>query len=188
MIHPHSPTALERLVRRLIPYAWIMFPLFLGLAWFSLKPALSLLGRINTELSKLLPEDYPSVKIGNEIKQKFKEKGGGDLIIVLDSPNPENNLKVIEALSGFVQKIPEVDRVQYVKKGFEFFDEHKLLFIELDDLHQIKNRIQRKIQREKLGALYIDFESEENEKKGKDPFNFDDLIEKYRKQYIQGIK
>ncbi|MBI4410855.1 MAG: MMPL family transporter [Deltaproteobacteria bacterium] len=187
-MHSHSPSLLEKMIRCLIPYAWIMFPLFLGLTWVSFKPAVGLLGRINTELSKLLPEDYPSVKIGNEIKRKFKEKGGGDLIIVLDSPNPGNNLKVIGALADFLQKIPEVDRVQYIKKGFEFFDEHKLMFIELDDLHEIENRIKRKIQREKLGSLYIDFESEGDAGRGKDPFNFDDLIEKYRKQYIQGIK
>lgn len=179
---------LERFIRRLIPWSWVMFPLFLGLTAVSFKPAIGLLGRINTELSKLLPEDYPTVKIGNEIKQKFKEKGGGDLILVLDSPHPQNNIRAVPDLAAFLQKIPEIDRVQYVKKGFEFFDEHKLMFIELADLYEIRDRIRRKIQHEKLGGLYIDFELEDPPQKGKDPFQFDDLIEKYRKQYIQGIK
>jgi len=178
---------LEKPIRKILPYSWIIFIFFILLTYLAVPRAIKLLTTISTNLSQLLPDHYPSVKIGNEVKNKFKKEGGGDLILTIQSDNPKKNKKLIQDLASYFEKMPEVERVKYKKKGYSFFDKHKLLYIELDDLYEIHSRVKRKIQQEKLGNLYINFEDEKVEKKG-DPFNFDDLIEKYRKQYSAGIK
>lgn len=188
MDNPHSPSPLEGFIRRLIPYSWVVVLVCLLVTGFSVKPAVRLLGHVSTELSKLLPDDNHNVVLTGEIKKKFKKKGGGDLVILVSSPDPRANRQGIDALVDSLSRLPEVERVKYQKEGFEFLNDHKLLYIEVEDLEKIKDRINRKIQQEKLGGLYIDFESEETKKKGKDPFQFEDLSEKYRSEYVRSVK
>lgn len=175
---------IERVIRFLIPYYWVFILAIFLVSFLSFPRAIHLMSTISTELSKLLPDSYPTVKLANEIKGKFKKKGGGDLAMVFDSPDPKVNLKVLEGLISYLDAMPEVGELRYTKQGYDFFDKHKLLFIELDDLETIRDRIKRKIQHEKLRGLYIDFESEET----KDPFTFKDLVEKYREDYTHKVK
>lgn len=179
---------LTRLIRALIPYAWLIIIGFVGLSYFAYSPAVGLIKRISTNLSDLLPETYPSVKFGNEVKEKFKKKGGGDLILILESPDPKVNQKLLVDLAGFIERHPEVEQVKTTKKGYDFFDKYKLLYMELGDLEKIKERVNRKIQQEKLGALYIDLEGVDTGDDPKDPFTFDDMMQKYREEYVSGIR
>ena len=181
---PRSP--LEKFVRRLFKLTPVILVFFIGLTVLVAPRAIKLMGSISTELSKLLPSDEPAVVIGNEIKKKFKKKGGGDIILLIESPDPVANRRVVEKAADFLEKIPEVERVKTMQEGYDFFDRHKLLYLELEDLRKIRDRVTRKIQQEKLGGLYIDFETDGGG--GKDPFEFNDLVAKYQEEYKRGIQ
>ncbi len=135
---------------------------------------------INTDLTELIPQDYKSVQTINEIREKFKATKS--LIVVVEDKEPETARRMLEELSAFLGDDPEVGEVESKKRGFEFFDKHKLLFIDLDDLTTIRDRIDRRIQREKLSGLYIDFEDEGEDEE----FKFGDIEEKYKSKYASG--
>lgn len=181
---------LRRIILGLIPYSWLICVLFVAGSYFAFKPAIKLITKISTNFSDLLPESYPSVKLGNEVKQKFKKKGGGDLILLFESPDPAHNHQARADLVNYLQAIPEVENVKFKKENYDFFDKYKLLYMELEDLQKIRERTAQKIQREKLGGLYIDFESVDSGKQvaGEDPFAFDDMMAKYREEYMSGVK
>jgi len=136
-----------------------------------------LFSNISTDLIKLLPSDYKSVQELEKIRTRFK--GGGALSLVFESENPEKTKKFIADLAEILRKDPKVSEVSYKKPDYSFFDKHKLLFLDLDDLETIRDRIDRRIQKEKLGDLYIDFEEDENDK----DFKFGDLESKYKSRY-----
>ena len=138
---------------RLLTHYWFLSAVFIVLSVLSYPRAIKLMGNISTDISKLLPDDHPTVTLGQEMKQKFKKKGGGDLVVIIDSPNPENNKKLMLDLVQKFQSEPFIENVLYTKEGFDFFSNHKLLYIDKDDLQEIKDRISRKIQREKLKGL-----------------------------------
>lgn len=176
---------MEKFIKKLIPYSWLIVLVGIGLSVLSFKPAIKLLSHVNTEPAKLLPDSNPSVVLSDEIDKKFKKKGGGDLVILVSSPNPIANQKAIDALVAYLSKLPEVERIKYQKEGYEFLNDHKLLYMDLEDIQEVKERIHRKIQQEKLGGLYVDFESNKNQN---DPFQFGDLNKKYRNEYIRVVK
>lgn len=136
---------------------------------------------INTDLTELIPEDYKSVQSINEIRAKFKTTKS--LIVIVEDKEPDVARKMVDELGAFLGRSPEVGEVESKKRGFEFFDKHKLLFVDLEDLKTIKDRIDRRIQREKLSGLYIDFESE-----GDEEFKFGDIENKYKSKYSVGAK
>lgn len=175
---------LEKLIRRHIPYAPFFFIILILLSAIAAPRAVGLMSRINTELGKLLPDDYATVKTLNSIKSKFKKKGGGDLILIVSSPNSVANFKTVDSLAAYLKGLPEVGEVRYQKQGYSFYDRAKLLFMDLEDLIKIKDRLERRIQRQKLSGLYIDFGSDETD----EPFDFKDLTEKYRADYIRNAK
>ena len=166
-------------------YALLIILVFFALTALCFKPATKLMGTISTTLSTLLPDHYPTVKISNNIKEHFKKRTGGDLVVIIDSPHPEKNLALVNSLAAYLSKNPEIERVQYLKPGFDFFDKHKLLFLDQSDLVSIRDRTKKKIQKEKLGGLYLDFEESAD---STDPFSFEDLSKKYKNDYTQGTK
>jgi len=179
---------LEKWIHRFLPYSWIFLLAIITLTVFTAPRAFSLLGHISTELSKLLPDDHPTIVLGNEVKKKFRKKGGGDLVLLVSSPNREVNQKVVDDLVAYLNKNPEVERVKYQKEGYEFFDRHKLLYLEVQDLEKIRDRIDRRIQREKLGGLYVDFEDGSDEADKDKGFDFGDINDKYQSEYLKGVK
>ena len=142
-----------------------------------------LFGNISTDLIKLLPNDYKSVQELEKIRKKFQ--GGGALQLVFESDNPESTKRCIQDLAEELRKDPAISEVSYKKPDYSFFDKHKLLFLDLDDLETIRDRIDRRIQKEKLGGFYIDFE-EEDEKD--EDFKFGDLESKYKSRYGSSAK
>lgn len=144
--------------------------------------AMRLLGSIKTDLINLLPDDYPSVKYTEEIEKKFEKKNS--LYMMIQSDHPELNQKAMFAAKQYLEALDDVGEVMTEKTGYDFFDQNKLLLLDFDDLITIHDRLKSKIQKEKLGGLYIDFEESEN----KQDVNFDDLIKKYKDEFADGVK
>ncbi|MDO8519094.1 MAG: MMPL family transporter [Deltaproteobacteria bacterium] len=173
---------LEKLIRRLIPHAWLLVLLMVAISAAVAPRALKLLTNISTELSKLLPDDYPTVQLSKEVKTKFKKKGGGDVILILESPDPVANRKAVEEMVLHLKKLPDVGEVKFLKAGQGIFFKSKLLYMELEDLESIRDRVRKRIQREKLGGLYVDFEGGE----GSESLLSGDLSKKYHADYVRG--
>jgi predicted RND superfamily exporter protein len=153
-----------------------------GLTAFSYQYTAMLFGNISTDLIKLLPHDYQSVQTLEKIRSKFM--GGGSLAVVLESDNPEKTRELVHFIANEFKGDPAVKAANYKKMGYDFFDKHKLLFLDLEDLKTIRDRIDRRIQKEKLGSFYIDFEEEGEDKE----FKFGDLESKYKQRYTAGAR
>lgn len=162
----------------------IIFAAALILAALSFPRAKGLFSRIDTDLTRLLPEHYESVKVINEIRKKFKATKSLD--IAVENEDPDKAQAYAIDLAAFLEADPVVSQAIIKKPGYAFFDKHKLLYIDLPDLETIRDRIDRRIQREKLGGLYIDFEDEGGA--ADEEFSFADLDEKYKKQYSSGTR
>lgn len=172
---------LEKFFRKWVSFLMKFYPLVIilgiAIAGLSMPNMISLFKNISTDPIDLLPKDYPSVQSLRKIRKKFNPKKR--LGIILESPNPSNTLRLVEAIQPIIQAHPLVGRAYIEKVAFDYFDKNKLLFLDLEDLGTIRDRIDRKIQREKLGGFYISFEDEEDEEK----FEFSDLKDKYGERF-----
>ncbi len=178
----------DRLTRAAMHFAVRYFSLILIIAAIAsalaYPRAAALFRNIDTDLASLLPEDFDSVKAIEEVRAKFHSPIS--LIVIVEDPAPEQGRTFADALASHLEKDPTVSEVESRKRGFSFFDKHKLLFIDLDDLRTIRERIDRRIQKEKLGGLYIDFEDGGSSKD--DEFQFGDLDQKYKSRYSAGVR
>jgi predicted RND superfamily exporter protein len=167
-----------RILLKLYPLVLLLGVL---LAVLSLPRVTLLFKNLSTDPVDLLPEKYQSVQTLLKIRDKVANQNRFG--VVFESDHPENTKRLLGDLEPILAAEPLVGKVYITKPGFDFFDKNKLLFIELADLHEIHDRIDRRIQREKLGGLYISFEEEEEN----DKFSFTDLEDKYREKYGQDV-
>lgn len=172
---PENQNKKEKFIQFTARYALLIIALFSILTYFMAPRAIKLIKKVSTRLEDLLPNDYSTVRVGEEVQKKFKEEGRPNLIILFESNKPQENRKLLFDFKAYFETFPEVGKIKYIKNHHQdFFSKHKLLYLEQDDLIEIRDRIKRKIQREKLSGLYIDFESDEN-----DDFSFDDFSKNY---------
>lgn len=166
-------------------FAWLILLLGLILSVMAFPRAVKLLTTIKTSLINLLPDHYPSVHYTEEIQKKFNRRSS--MFVILNSPHKEANQKAMLAAKDFLLKeMPEIDFIEIKKAGYEFLDQNKLLLVDLKDIYTLHDRLKDKIQKRKLGGLYIDFEDDENE--GEDDVKFDDLIKKYKDEFTEGVQ
>ena len=132
--------------------------------------------RIDSNLGALLPEDYPSVRALEDIKEKLG--GVGNLRVVITSDKPKRSRAFVDALAAELIRNPLVYFVDY-RVDREFFRKHSLLYLGLEDLETIRDRIERRISQEKikLSPFYISFDDDEAEEEDLD---FSDIEEKYK--------
>lgn len=172
-----------RKITTILTRFWYLFIVVAGLLTLLCYPRTEkLFHNISTDFIKLLPQHYKSVEVLEAIRDKVK--GTSSLAIVFESDDSEKTKEVLKFVEERLLADPEVDSLQYTKPGFAFFDKHKLLFLELEDLTTIKEKIDRRIQKEKLGGLYIDFEEEPEDK----DFKFGDMESKYKARYTTSTR
>lgn len=145
---------------------------------FSIPATTKLFKNISTDPIDLLPKDQPNVLTLRQVREKLER--GVRTNIVVESEDRDSNIRFIQDLAGKLEKLPYVARVEWRKTGYDFFNKNKLLFLEKKDLETIRDRIDKKIQKEKLGGFYIDLE-ESNEEE----FSFKDLEDKYTSKYAK---
>lgn len=158
---------------RVTQKAWpIAILIFLALSAASVPRTIKLFKTISTDPADLLPSEHPNVQSLFGIRAKLEK--GIRTSIVFESDDPEATLRFLGDVTDALRKESFVGRVQDKKAGYEFFDKHKMYLISLEDLKEIRRRIDRRIQKEKLGGLYVDFEDA-----GGNELDFKDLEEKY---------
>ncbi|MDP2600375.1 MAG: MMPL family transporter [Deltaproteobacteria bacterium] len=162
-----------------IRYFWIFLVLGGLVAWWSIPKTIALYKNISTDLISLLPDHYPAVQEIHKIRDKLEDSTV--VSITLEGRDPEKIEGWLESLAGDLKTCPLVERLETEKTGYDFFYDHKLLFLELPDLQTLKERLDRQIQRKKLSGLFIDLGEDQDE-----DFEYGDLEEKYRGQAEDG--
>ena len=111
--------------------------------------------RIDTDLAKLLPDDYPSV----QAVERLRETVGGEseVAIAIASPDATANLAYAEALIPALLTATQADgqplftRVEY-RKDTQFIEENALYFATNEELERLTDGIEREIEDAKLAA------------------------------------
>ncbi len=112
--------------------------------------------RIDQELRRLLPDDYPSVvgidRLGREIGNQ------SDLYVTIKSPSRDANIAFGEALAAKLDGHPDLRFVLFHRER-TFFDRHALLYADTGDLLELRRkvilRIREEVRKEAFGGLSL---------------------------------
>ncbi len=165
---------------------WWLALAFLGLFAFSVEKARHL--ELKSDFKELLPANFQSVIDLNKIVERIG--GNGSLIVAIESDDPEASIRFGEALVGQLKEYPPelIHRIEYNAGSLKtFFMDHKYLYMDLEDIKTIHDRLERRIGREKLkkSGIYLDFETDETSKRSDGSQNgfeddFQDIKDKYK--------
>lgn len=133
--------------------------------------------QIRSDFKEMLPDQYRSVVELNKVESRVRSTATLQVIVVGDHWRATKQF-----IDAFVAQVPKqlgdlIANVDYesntVKK---FYDKNKYLYVEMDDLKEIHNRVKQQIDYEKIkkSPLYIEF--------GDEPRKFDisDIEDKYK--------
>ncbi len=177
-------------IRFLHKFRWPLALLFIILFAGSVHVARAL--KIRSDFKELLPNNFQSVKDLNRIVARVG--GTGTLIVAIESDDPQASIRFGKDLVKKFENYPPgiIQKVSYnVANVKNFFQTNKYLYMDLADLQEVHDRLQRKIQREKIKktGLFLDLETKEEKN---NEFNTKDIEDKYRSksghydQYIDG--
>ncbi len=149
--------------------------LALVLSALSIYPLLNL--RWELSLADLLPKEHPAIIAQDSTLKKF---GGWQTLIILSkSPDSAANAKFITALAKTLEQSPLVNLAEYRTEA-NFYNEHKLLYINLSDLETINNRIKKLAakQKEKLNPFIVEL-VKDTSNLNDSAFSLEDIEQKY---------
>lgn len=136
--------------------------------------------KLATDPIDLLPKNTESVQNLQEYKSKFG--GNNFLMITVESPDSAVAHRFAD---DYVQLLEPLSEVVYVdfRRPVEFFKQRSWLYLDMDDLLEIKKRVARTLELEKRGVSivfsnYLDLVDKED----KPDLTFDDILEKYKKK------
>jgi len=127
--------------------------LALVLSALSIYPVSNL--RWELSLADLLPKEHPAIIAQDSTLKKF---GGWQTLIILSkSPDSTANAEFIANMAKALRQSPLVNLAEYRTEA-DFYNEHKLLYINLSDLETINNRIKKLAtkQKEKLNPFIVE--------------------------------
>jgi predicted RND superfamily exporter protein len=134
---------------------------------------------LKTDFKEMLPtEKYRSVTDLNKILDRVG--GIGNLVVAVESDNFEANKKFVQDLVKELDNMPK-NYIRYVEYNIEeiknFYLENKYLYIDLEDLKEIKERLNAKIAYEenKRNPFYVALEDEKAVS-----FDINDIEQKYK--------
>ncbi len=158
---------LRPLIRSVVRFPIVYLLAGLGLAALSLFYAAKL--RVDSDFSKLIPEDYASV----QALEKLRATVGGEseAAIAIESPSFEANKRFAEALIPRVLALkspkraePYFRRVDY-RKDVTFLQDNALYFATGEELDSLESFLNAKIEEARLEAnpFFFDLEDEEDD-------------------------
>jgi len=161
---------------------WYILLLFLGITFFSVSYAFKL--PLESDLSRLLPEETQSVKKFNELKNLLG--GIGFYIVIFESPVANREELQLQAgrFAESLRRNPELDekiKSIHFEVPKEFLKRYALLYTDLSDLKAIYRRLEKKIAYEVRmeNKWIIDIVPTK-----KVHFYYGDIVQKYRKKNI----
>ena len=138
--------------------------------------------RIKADSADLLPDDYVSVQELNRIKARVG--GIGPLMVIVISDDLGSAVDFMHTLADSLEGNPLISSVIRGKNS-EFLSKNRLLYMDLDDLQEIHDRVDEHIELQKLkrSPLYFALDDEEEE----EGLDFSDLEEKYSAYNLSGF-
>lgn len=152
---------LEVIIR--FPVTALLGTLFLGVLGFLLATNL----RIDTDLSELIPDDYPSV----QALQKLQEQVGAEheVAVIIESPSFEANKRFAETLIPQALNMDQPSGNPYFiraefRKEINFIKENALYFATDSELDDLEEYLEQKIDeaKEEANPFYFELDEEES--------------------------
>ncbi len=132
---PESAHIIRRLAQFYMRYPLVILAVAFALAFLSYTRVTSL--SINTNIQALMPENVSSI----ENLENVLEKTGSfsSAMVVISSPDPDAAIRFAEAMRRKVlREMDWVASADYAE-DFSLFEEHKLLYLEREDLLTLKD-------------------------------------------------
>lgn len=140
---------LEQHIRRIVAKHYILLSVLslalTALAVFTIVTKLN----INSDFKALLPETSEAVKALNEVDTRIG--GGSSLFVVVDSPDRQKNIEFAKTFSAALYKMDGVALAHY-HNDKTFFEAHQLLYMDVEDLRSIHDRVKKRIRQAKKEA------------------------------------
>jgi predicted RND superfamily exporter protein len=172
---PGGPPWASGLARAAVRFRYVIAAAVLALTAACAFPAFELIRlHVRTNLFRLLPETHPSVV---DLMRVIEKTGGwGDMMVVIDSADPEANRRFAAALQQRIAALPWITYSEY-RTDHEFLERHALLLIARADLDRIRDRLQERYEYEvnQRDPLYVDLLEE-----GPPPLDMGDIAARYR--------
>ena len=128
---------------------------------------------LDADLSALLPESFASVQDLEKVKNRFG--GIGYIVVTIRGDNPSAMRLLADEIANKTKNLDNISFVDY-RRPVEFFKDHALYYLSVDDLKLIQKRIKKrwKWEKRKRNPMYVDLEDS-----SPPPLSFDDIQEKY---------
>lgn len=142
--------------------------------------------KINSDFKFLLPQNKPSVLAMDLLKER-RQESTQLLSIVLESDDKDLIVDSIDTLVPVLNTIDQtfIKKVNYtIADAKDFYEKNKYLYLDLEDLKTIRQRLNAKIKYEKLKNNPLFFDLEDNEVE----FDISDIEAKYKNQDSQQNK
>ncbi len=166
----HLFERLGPLIRKIIARPFLVLGLVLLLSLLSGYLASQL--RIDTEISRLLPDDYPSVQALNKLSETVGGETAASLII--ESPDFAATKKFAEDFIQRAQTLEDgektlLSRVDY-RRDTRFMQHNALYFASEDELDELEDFLNDKIEESRLDAnpFFFDLDDEDEEESESD--------------------
>jgi predicted RND superfamily exporter protein len=109
--------------------------------------------RVDQRLRKLLPDDFPSVSGMDRVAARLGNQS--DIYVGIRSPSREANIAFGRALAADLEGHPDL-RWAVFERDFSFFEQHALLYADVDDLLDLRRRVIERIFEETRQKAYGD--------------------------------
>lgn len=128
---------------------------------------------LDADLSALLPKSFASVQDLEKVKNRFG--GIGYIVVTIRGDNPPAMRSLADEIANKTKSLGDISFVDY-RRPVEFFKDHALYYLSVDDLKLIKKRIKKrwKWEKRKRNPMYVDLEDS-----APPPLSFEDIQEKY---------
>lgn len=133
-----QPHLVEGWLTRVARHPWPVLAVCVALAAAALVAAARLLG-VDSDPIAMLDEDLPFRQVDERLRAEFPDFGS-TLLAVIEAPTPEQASLAASRVQARAAGLPEVERVQWAA-GSEFFARHGLLFLSLDELETLSERL-----------------------------------------------
>lgn len=131
-----------------------------------------------TGISHLLPSDLPSRIVEAQVEDMFG--GFGTLTVVVHSPDSLANARMVSDLARQFEQDDLVNFAEY-KTESDFYRKHQFLYIRLNDLIKIRDRVRQRLDQIKIqqNPFIVNLDSSVTEDSTDEPLSLADLEEKY---------
>jgi len=154
------------------PKLLITFALVLSV--LSIYPVLNL--RWELDFADLLSKEHPAITAQDSVHKKFGV--WKTLIVLSESQDSVSNAEFIADLAKILEQSPLVNFAEYNTET-DFYNEHKLLYINLSDLETINERIKKLVSKQKGKLNPFIVELVEDAASSSDIFSLEDIERKY---------